>query len=202
MSSPSQVRWPLWQATRGKGALISLALLFLMSGALRMLDGAATAASGMIKDDPAPRQELSEAPRGIDEDALAAAMSELRERERRLQEAERALADRVRALEIAETTIDQKMNELTEAEQRLRATMSSAQTAADDDVARLTAVYENMKPKEAALVFAQMPPDFAAGFLGRMRPDAAAEIMSGLEPEKAFVISVLLAGRNANAPRE
>jgi flagellar motility protein MotE (MotC chaperone) len=46
-----------------------------------------------------------------------------------------------------------------------------------------------------------MDPDFAAGFLGRMRPAAAAGIMAGLSPQKAYTISVLLAGRNAQAPK-
>jgi flagellar motility protein MotE (MotC chaperone) len=56
-----------------------------------------------------------------------------------------------------------------------------------------------MKPKDASLLFERMSPDFAAGFLGRMRPDAAAAIMSGLPPELGYSISVLLAGRNADA---
>ena len=46
-----------------------------------------------------------------------------------------------------------------------------------------------------------MEPDFAAGFLGRMRPDAAAAVMAGLTPETAYSISVILAGRNATAPK-
>jgi flagellar motility protein MotE (MotC chaperone) len=80
--------------------------------------------------------------------------------------------------------------------------MAQSEVAAEDDLSRLTSVYENMKPKEATEVFARMAPEFAAGFLGRMRPDAAALILSGLDPDKAYSISVLLAGRNANAPVE
>ena len=70
---------------------------------------------------------------------------------------------------------------------------------AEDDLVQLTSVYENMKPKEAALLFERMSPDFAAGFLGRMRPEDAAAIMSGLPPELGYSISVLLASRNADA---
>lgn len=47
-----------------------------------------------------------------------------------------------------------------------------------------------------------MDPGFAAGFLGRMRPEAAAGIMTGLSPETAYTISVVLAGRNADVPRD
>ncbi|KIN65935.1 hypothetical protein Z945_982 [Sulfitobacter noctilucae] len=90
---------------------------------------------------------------------------------------------------------------LEEAEANLRRTLSLTDGAAEDDLARLTAVYENMKPKDAAALFATMEPDFAAGFLGRMRPDYAAAVMTGLPPDVAYSISVILAGRNANAPK-
>ena len=80
--------------------------------------------------------------------------------------------------------------------------MAYADTAAEGDLARLTAVYENMKPKDAAALFEEMDPDFAAGFLGRMRADSAAGIMAGLSPPVAYSVSVLLAGRNANVPKK
>lgn len=83
--------------------------------------------------------------------------------------------------------------------------MSKALTIADDaaegDVTRLVAVYENMKPKDATALFAVMDADFAAGFLARMKPEAAAAIMAGLDPKVAYTISAVLAGRNARAPR-
>ena len=80
--------------------------------------------------------------------------------------------------------------------------MATADKAAENDIGRLTAVYENMKPDQAAALFRLMEPSFAAGFLGRMRPDSAAAILAGLEPDLAYSISVVLAGRNADVPRE
>ena len=74
--------------------------------------------------------------------------------------------------------------------------------AVENDLAALTSVYENMKPKEAAPLFEAMDPVFAAGFLARMRPEVAAGIMAKLSPDAAYSISVILAGRNANVPRE
>lgn len=191
------------KSRQGRGVLVVLALMFLLSGALRVFDGAATAASRAPEhhEDPAAMEAPPAHPEA-DVAGLAAAMNELRDREERVAKAERALADRMRALEIAEATVDSKLAELAAAEERLSATMARSQTAAEDDVSRLTSVYENMKPKEATEIFARMAPEFAAGFLGRMRADAAAQIMSGLEPEKAYAISVLLAGRNAGAPTE
>jgi flagellar motility protein MotE (MotC chaperone) len=84
----------------------------------------------------------------------------------------------------------------------LRAVLAIADGAAEGDLARLTAVYESMKPKDAAPLFEKMAPEFAAGFLGRMRPEAAGAILSGLPPDMAYSISAILAGRNATAPTD
>ena len=129
-------------------------------------------------------------------------LKNLSEREAMIEKREVYLRDRAAALSLAETEIRKNLVALEEAEAKLAKTLSIADTAAESDLARLTAVYENMKPKQAATLFEEMPPEFAAGFLGRMRPDAAAAIMAGLESASAYSISVVLAGRNANAPRE
>lgn len=105
-------------------------------------------------------------------------------------------------LKAAKRDIAEQLAELRTAESALAETLAIADGAAEEDLSQLTAVYEAMKPSEAAPVFAEMEPQFAAGFLGRMSPTAAAGILTGLAPEKAYAISVLLAGRNANAPRE
>ncbi|MDH3263637.1 MAG: hypothetical protein OEM24_06540, partial [Paracoccaceae bacterium] len=102
----------------------------------------------------------------------------------------------------AEEEVSSGLAAMAEAERNLRDLLTLADTAAEEDVARLTAMYEAMKPAEAAAVFEQMDPDFAAGFLGRMRADAAAAVLSGLPPEKAYALSVVLAGRNASIARE
>jgi flagellar motility protein MotE (MotC chaperone) len=47
-----------------------------------------------------------------------------------------------------------------------------------------------------------MDPEFAAGFLSRMQPAAAAAVLAGMAPDSAYSISVLIAGRNALAPKD
>jgi flagellar motility protein MotE (MotC chaperone) len=186
----------------GRGALIIVALMFAASGALRLGDGLgaslARAAEGtMAAEHPAEAGEPQSCPAPPAE--LAAALSE---REARLAAQEAALNDRQSALALAEAAIKGRLEELKQAEADLKATLAIADGAAETDVAQLTAVYETMKPKDAAKVFETMEANFAAGFLGRMRPDAAAAIMAGLSPEKAYEISAILAGRNATAPKE
>ena len=103
---------------------------------------------------------------------------------------------------MAETEIEEKLAALADAEASLGAMLDVAKTAASDDLAQLTAVYETMKPAEASAIFAQMDPYLAAGFLGMMRPEAAAAVMAGLEPATAYAISALIAGRHMNVPTQ
>ncbi len=183
----------------GRGALSIIAVLLAGSGVLRIGLGTGHALAKTGGADAS----VAEPPEICASDGGALAMLEdLRAREERLILREEQAADRQQALALAKTEIDQKLAALVAAEERLASTLTLADEAADKDVARLVAVYEKMKPKDAALLFEEMAPDFAAGFLARMKPEAAAAVMAGLEPQKAYTISVLLAGRNAGAPRE
>lgn len=199
---------------RGRGVLAIIGALMIASALVRLGAGAAQALDNLPEETGADAQIASagmsdhagaaaEMPGTcVGEEDLAPALEALRAREAEMAQRETEIRSRMQALQLAETTIDDKLAALEESEQRLRATLAVAETAAEDDVAQLTQVYANMKPREAAAVFSQMEPDFAAGFLGRMRPDAAAAILSGMDPQAAYTISVMLAGRNANAPKE
>lgn len=129
-------------------------------------------------------------------------ISALGNREQQLNRRETQIEDRMKALEIAGETIDRKLLALVEAEEQLSATLAMADGASENDLTRLTDVYEKMKPKNAAALFEEMAPEFAAGFLGRMRPASAASVMAGLSPQTAYTVSVILAGRNAWVPKE
>jgi flagellar motility protein MotE (MotC chaperone) len=186
----------------GRGALIVIALLFASSGALRLGDGLgvnlALAAEGALNGKEAePTGEAKDCPEPPE--ALARALSD---REAALKAQEAALADREAALELADEAVRKRLEELAATEEELKKTLALADGAAEDDLARLTTVYEAMKPKDAAALFDAMDSDFAAGFLGRMRPDAAAAIMAGMMPEKAYAVSAILAGRNTSVPKD
>ena len=183
----------------GRGALFVIAILLGASGLIRIGTGAGHALANVNGEETA---EVAPTGPACEPDAGALAMLEdLRAREARLASREAQIADRSQALSLAKAEIDEKIAALVAAEEKLSATLTLADQAADEDVARLVAVYEKMKPKDAASLFGEMDPDFAAGFLARMRPDAAAAVMAGLDPKAAYTISVLLAGRNANVPR-
>lgn len=186
----------------GKGSLFLIAGLLIASALIRAASDAGKVFAR--EQDPTTMSEHAnensescETPENLRE--MLAAFS-LREENIRAREAQ--MLNRMQALNVADQTITQKLAALTKAEAELKATLALADTAAEDDISRLTEVYETMKPKKAAALFQEMDPDFAAGFLARMRPDAAAGIMAGLTPQAAYTISVVLAGRNAEVPKE
>lgn len=197
----------------GRGAILIIALLLISSAVLRFGIGSgpavAQALTQPIKADDVLEKEHAPADtemnpiqaETVGRAELGGLLGALQKRERRVKTMEKQIEMRRRALQIADQEIRKRLASLEKAEVTLRKTLALADGAAEDDLARLTAVYENMKPKDAAALFATMEPDFAAGFLGRMRPDAAAAVMTGLPPEVAYSISVILAGRNANAPK-
>ena len=188
------------------GTLVMIAVLLLGSATVRL----------GIEAGPAIARELAQLPesetaghpagaKGTDVPTSAELqhmLAAFQQREDELAAREAEIEDRMKALEIADQAIEQKLAALEEAEQKLAETLSLADGATEADVTRLTNVYEQMKPKDSAALFEEMDPAFAAGFLARMRPDAAAGIMAGLSPEAAYTLSVVLAGRNGNVPKE
>jgi flagellar motility protein MotE (MotC chaperone) len=188
-----------------RGGMFLLALFLVLSGALRLGDGAgrAFAKTGTGESGGPPVGAAGRAAETAAETAVApeALLEALRQRELRVADKERRAADQERLLAAARIEVEDKLAELEEVERKLAETITQADKAAEKDVARLVTVYESMKPKDAARLFGEMEPDFAAGFLAQMRPEAAAAVLAGLDPAKAYAISAMLAGRNALAPK-
>ncbi|MFD3188805.1 MotE family protein [Sedimentitalea sp. HM32M-2] len=185
-------------------ALLVISLLMIGSASLRV---GLQAGPAIARDSPKPDQpeesRMETAIPGTPAPAeLQSMLAAFQKREETLQIRETQIEDRFKALEIAERAINERLAALQAAEQQLTATLAIADVASEEDLTRLTSVYEKMKPKQSAALFEEMDPEFAAGFLARMRPEAAAGIMAGLSPMAAYTISVVLAGRNASVPKE
>ena len=160
--------------------------------------GASVLLRGLSHVDMAVAQEGPVVPAATTDGVIDA----LRAREDQVAAREAALRDREQAIAVAGTEIEAQIAALGAAEQSLSQMIAMAESAAQNDLSRLTTVYENMKPADAAMLFESMDPAFSAGFMALMRPDAAAAIMGGLSPATAYSISVILAGRNAATPTE
>ena len=178
-----------------RGVLFFLGMLLLASGAIRLGFGLQTAQAVTAPTPPQPGATQCPLP-------PAEMIAALQEREARAATLELSLAERRAALSLTEAALQKTIDELARTEATLSETLARADGAAEQDLGRLTAVFEAMKPKEAAQLFEAMAPEFASGFLGRMRPDAAAAVLSGMRAESAYSLSVLLAGRNALVPKQ
>jgi flagellar motility protein MotE (MotC chaperone) len=183
------------------GSLALITAIFAAAAFLRIWENGAPIAAALASTGPAAAGEADPVACPA-QDAPEALLAAIRERQHGLESQDRAMAERAQVLAALEARAREQIEALTEAEAKLAATLAIADEAAEKDIARLTAVYENMKPKAAAGIFATMDETFAAGFLGRMRPDAAAEILANLPSDRAYVISLKIAGRNARAPVE
>lgn len=183
-----------------KRPLMTIGALFVASALIRLGGGVADAIAREtdIVASIAPPSATSETCKPVDERSLFTA---LQVRQEKIEEKEAFIRDKMHALKLAEQTIEDKLRLLNSAEASLRETLSVANKAAENDLAQLTATYEKMKPKSAAALFEKMPPEFAAGFLFRMNPDAAAGVLAGMSPESAYKLSMILASRHANTPR-
>lgn len=165
-----------------------VAAMLIGSAALRVSAGSAWADEGEAPPEAAaPTAEV-----------LAAFAA----REERAAAREADIARRLAEVAAAEAALAAQLAEMRAAEESLEGLLAMADTAAADDLGQLAAVYEAMRPAEAAALFATMEPGFSAGFLGLMRPEAAAAIMTDLDPDVAYAVSAVLAGRNAGVPTE
>ncbi|WP_298258923.1 hypothetical protein [uncultured Litoreibacter sp.] len=177
-----------------RGVLTFIVSMLLLSGSIRLGSiGFAIASS--------PKELPVEAVCVTDAETQEL-MAMLNQRSKSIDLLEKAQAEREVKLRQAEADILANLERVEAAEAKLAQTIQRVDSASSDDIGQLTAVYQSMKPKDAALLFEQMSPDFASGFLSQMPPAVAAGILSGLSAEKAYAISVVLAGRNADAPKQ
>lgn len=187
-----------------RSVLFVIAGMLLASGMIRLGGETGQAVAREVQQIAAStKSEPEQVAKGAPD--VLALLEAIERREGRIADLESAVArdreaveNRAQALAVAEKRIEERLAQLVAAEKALAATIAKVDAASEGDLERLTAVYENMKPKDAAALFEEMNPDFAAGFLGRMRADAAGAIMAGLQPTTAYTISVVLAGRNAD----
>ncbi len=186
-------------------SLLVITVCLAVSGMLRLTyTGAALAKeiSALSTSDLTAEDDPESLSACVAKQTPSALLAAIRERTASLQQQELQLAERRQTLAVVEKKVAEQILAMNEAEKNLAATLAVADEATEKDLARLTAVYENMKPKNAADIFSGMDIGFAAGFLARIRPDAAANILAGLPTDKAYAISLTIAGRNADAPTE
>lgn len=119
----------------------------------------------------------------IREDRIAKALAELASRKAEIAAAREALTAELRRLKASSRGVS--------------GSRTNRQVAVEDDISRLVAVYEAMKPKEAAAVLQALPPDYSAELLMRVNPETGARVIAAMEPDKAAVLTTYMGARSA-----
>lgn len=106
--------------------------------------------------------------------------------------------DRKRAeIAAAEAQLTRKLEELRAVSASPAARQTAQAEAVDDDIRRMVAIYDVMKPAEAAGIMAHLPPGYAAEILMRVGPENGARIVGALDPETAAVVTAHMGARSA-----
>lgn len=189
----------LWPRSLRKISITLVIVVLTMSGLTRIVSASLSTRSTI---EPTPASAPLPRLDGTESREVAELIRDLDRRDEAMKARELAVALREQDITLARQEIEAALRRMAAAEARLADRMQMSSTAADTDIDRLVRVYEGMKPKEAAVLFEAMEPAFASGFLARMSADAASALFSNLSPEKAYALSVLMAGRNANAATE
>ena len=109
---------------------------------------------------------------------------------------ETALADREAELKTYESQIDKRLAELEQANDKLQKNIQIVQDARSEDIQKLAAIYEGMKPAQAGQIINEMDAKFAAGLLSSMSSEQAAQVVANMDSGKAYLVSVILANRS------
>ena len=177
-------------------ALLVLAIIFSASFLGRLAVFASEIGDNAPDATPAPdHQNTNSTAFTCVDGALATAV---KERIVALDSREADLAGRTSELKAYEQQIEKRLVELEEANTKLKANIDVHQTARNNDIAKLAAIYEGMKPAQASEIINEMDPEFAAGLLASMNSEQAAQIVASIDSKRAYMISVMLANRTHN----
>ncbi|MTH65845.1 MotE family protein [Paracoccus shanxieyensis] len=113
----------------------------------------------------------------------------LRQRGLRIERYMQDIDRRKSELAVAEKQLTDKLIELRKLRQQIRDHDTGSSRAQNDDIARIIALYDQMKPEQAAMVLSNLPPDFAAQILARVQPETGARIMASVDPGQAALLT-------------
>lgn len=128
---------------------------------------------------------------------VVALVEELRIREDRIKKALAELDSKKAEIAAARATLTAELRRLKDAGPSISKSRTNTQRAMEADVTRLVAVYEAMKPKEAAAVLSSLPANFSAEILMRVNPETGARIIAAIAPDKAAVLTTYMGARSA-----
>lgn len=102
-------------------------------------------------------------------------------------------------LATAEENLRERLGELKATKASIQSRKDNTTEAIRDDVDRLVALYDQMKPAEAAAILTNLPSDFAAEILMRVKPETGARIIASVEPRQAALLTAEMGARSVRS---
>jgi flagellar motility protein MotE (MotC chaperone) len=130
-----------------------------------------------------------------------AILGRLQDRRQELDERGKELEMRESLIKAAEMRLEAKVNELKEIENRIKVASGAREEAEAQRFKGIVAMYENMKPKEAARIFDRLDMRILAEVATTLKPRTMSEILAQMTPESAERLTVELANRAAAQPK-
>ena len=146
-----------------------------------------------------PEGGLEEAPNPISQ-AERALLEQLRARRSELEAREQTIASRELVLAASERRLGQRIDELTQLQQRLEAMERTRGEREESGWRGLVRTYESMRPREAAAIFEELELPVVIQILDRMGERKMAPVIGAMRPEKARILTAELARHRANRP--
>ncbi|MEQ8327441.1 MAG: hypothetical protein RIE84_14575 [Parvibaculum sp.] len=152
-------------------------------------EGPAEGDSAVATQPAAPAEEAA-APISKSEMTVLESLSE---RRKELATRAEALDTRERLLAAAEKRVEDRIAELKEIEARINARIGEQDAENEARLAGLVAMYETMKPKDAARIFERLDMGVLLDVVKRMQPRKMAAVMAAMDPVTAQDLTVELA---------
>ncbi len=102
---------------------------------------------------------------------------------------------RERLLKAAEKRLDKKVAELEVIQKRIKGLLKQYDKEQEAKLKSLVKIYENMKPKYAAIIFGELGMPILLDVVERMREARVAPILAKMSPQKAKRVTTELALR-------
>jgi flagellar motility protein MotE (MotC chaperone) len=130
-----------------------------------------------------------------------AILGHLQDRRQELDTRQRELDMRESLIKAAEKRLEAKVQELKDIEQRIKVASGARDKAEADRFKGIVAMYENMKPKDAARIFNKLDMRVLIEVASALKSRSMAEIMANMTSEAAEKLTIEMANRaSAQAP--
>ena len=125
-----------------------------------------------------------------------AILERLSERREELEERAKSIEMREALLNAAEKRLEKRVSELKALEQSIQQATRERKQEQQEDLGKLVAMYQSMKPKQAARIFEVLDPDVLLDIVKIMKPRKVAAILGNMRADSAGALSQAIAKGN------